>query len=108
MNKLTLKCHIVSVAKTFEDIEIGESLGDTLIVGTSRQGEKLQFCNPLFEEISAANMGELMGTSYKDRCPPEFYKKSDAQFDLAFECGISIITRPLLGHDGRVHMIRLP
>jgi hypothetical protein len=106
MDDLTLKCHMVSVVKTFDEIGMGDSLNDTLIVGTTSTGGKLQFCNPYFEEIVAAPMVEMIGTSYKNRCLPDFFKRCNNEFSNTLDCGLSVFVAPVLGTNGKIHMVR--
>jgi len=105
MNNLTLRCHILSVAKTLEDFKIGTNLDTRLVAGSSLEGN-LQFCNPAFERLAGQSMREMIGTSYRLRTHLDYHSQIDKQLALTVETGVSCLTDIFQSHDGSLHRVQ--
>ena len=105
VDHLSLKCHLISVVKTFDEVEIGTNLDTRLVAGSSLEGN-LQFCNPAFERLAGQTMGEMINTSYRIRTHLDHHGQIEKQLALTIETGVSCFTDIFQSADGSLHRVR--
>ncbi len=85
MNEIELKCHLISVVKTFDSPKVGKSLKRP-VAGVNLEGY-IQFCNPAFERLAGIPMSDLIGQNLEDLGQTD--SKLGTNLNSALEAGVS-------------------